>query len=163
RRSMEVDRSEQKDLSRRSGRHRLNDRPSISDRGDLIFGQSDVLPEESLQIRLDWEEPGTAAVAIKVSNATAGITLRIIAFRIMATPHRSMCLCALRDLTRFAIFLDRFKDILIDPHGSDLRLQCGCRYAEPGSGAQRARHTASGFRESRVDDFAILPERPSEN
>ncbi len=49
---MDVDRTEQEDLSRRAGRQSLRDRLSASDGGDLILTQSDVLAKECLQVRI---------------------------------------------------------------------------------------------------------------
>ena len=55
---MDEDRTKQQDLGRHAGRKSLRDRMSISDGGDLILSQSNVLPKESLKVRIRPRKAG---------------------------------------------------------------------------------------------------------
>src|SRR6185295_6561578 len=49
-----------------------------------------------------------------------------------------------------------FEAILIDLQRSDLRLQCGSRYAQLGGGARRSVHAPSAFPQSTLNDGFLL-------
>ena len=88
--SMDVDRTEQKDLGRRAGGQGLRDRLSALDVCDLILSQADILLEECSQVRIRLRigGPGGSGNQDQQSTGAHSTSNHGICFYIFHFPHR---------------------------------------------------------------------------